>query len=119
MRLLTTSRILSTFVSFVSQISGVVSLNVPRWLAAIAWFTPMKAATKIEVINECRGLRFNCSPQDLSDGKCVAPTGEALLALFQWRDLNTGRFVGIMIATAVVWRILAYFSVAARVWGTR
>lgn len=110
---------MSTFVSLVSQISGIISLNVPRWLAAIAWATPMKAATKVEVINECIGLKFRCTTQDLIDGKCIAPTGEALLALFNWADLRTSRFVGIMIAIAVAWRIAAYASVAARVWGTR
>lgn len=102
-----------------SQISGVVSLNVPRWLAAIAWFTPMKPAIKIEIINECIGLVFRCSAADLADGRCIAPTGEALLALFGWADLRSARFTGICIALAVAWRVAAYASIAARVWGSR
>lgn len=67
--------ILSTLLSLLSQISGVVSLNVPRWLAAIAWSTPFKAAVKIQIINECVGLVFNCTPEEIADGKCVAQTG--------------------------------------------
>lgn len=114
-----TPSILSTFVSFLSQISGVVSLNVPKWLAAISWFTPMKPATKIEIINECVGLRFRCTAQDVLDGRCIAPTGEALLALFDWQDLRTARFTGICIALAVAWRVAAYASVAGKVWGSR
>lgn len=41
------------------------------------------------------------------------------LALFGWHDLNTQRFVGIMIAIAVSWRIVAWWSTAARVGGFR
>lgn len=96
-----------------------MSLNVPKWLAAISWFTSMKPATKIEIINECIGLKFNCSPQDIVDGRCIAPNGEALLALFDWGDLRVERFTGICIALAVVWRIAALASISARVWGTR
>lgn len=70
------ARILSTALSLLAQISGVVSLNVPRWLAAIAWGTPMKAATKIQVINECVGLVFKCSQEDIKEGRCVAQSGE-------------------------------------------
>lgn len=70
--------ILSTFLSLLAQTAGVVSLNVPRWLAAIAWGTPFKGAVKVQIINECVGLVFRCSPQDVADGKCVAQTGDQM-----------------------------------------
>jgi hypothetical protein len=41
------------------------------------------------------------------------------LALFGWEDLNTARFMGIMVAIAVGWRIMAWLSVAGRVGGFR
>ncbi|BEI93776.1 uncharacterized protein CcaverHIS019_0602350 [Cutaneotrichosporon cavernicola] len=110
-----TVTILSTFLSLVAQTAGLVSLNVPRWLAAIAWGTPFKGAIKVQLINECVGLVFDCSAQQVSDGKCIAQTGEQIIALFGWRDLNVARFAGIMVATAVAWRILSWVSVAARV----
>lgn len=114
-----TVTILSTVLSLLAQISGVVSLNVPRWLAGIAWGTPFKAAVKIQVINECVGLVFRCTREDIESGRCVAQSGEQVLALFGWRDLNTAKFTGILVATAVAWRIVAYASVAARVGGFR
>jgi hypothetical protein len=41
------------------------------------------------------------------------------LALFGWHDLNTVKYVGITIAIAVVWRVLAWISIAGRVGGFR
>jgi hypothetical protein len=41
------------------------------------------------------------------------------LALFGWRDLDTTRFTGILVATAVAWRVVAYLSVTVRVGGFR
>ncbi|WVQ94560.1 hypothetical protein IAU59_001640 [Kwoniella sp. CBS 9459] len=109
----------STLLSVIGQVSGVISLSVPNWLAAIAWGTCVKAATRIQIINESIGLQFNCSEAEISSGACVAQNGEQLLALFGWRDLSTAKFMGILIAVAVAWRIMAWLSLAAKVGGIR
>ncbi|GMK58369.1 hypothetical protein CspeluHIS016_0504010 [Cutaneotrichosporon spelunceum] len=114
-----TVTILSTFLSLVIQTAGLVSLNVPRWLAAISWATPFKSVIKVQLINECVGLVFDCSPQQVVDGKCIAQTGAQVIALFKWDDLNVTRFTGILVATTVAWRVLSWLSVAARVRGFR
>ncbi len=36
------------------------------------------AATRIQIINEAIGLKFNCSAEDLASGACVAQSGEQL-----------------------------------------
>jgi len=41
------------------------------------------------------------------------------LALFGWKDLDTARYVGITVATAIAWRIVAWLAVVARVRGFR
>ncbi|WWC68886.1 uncharacterized protein I206_102822 [Kwoniella pini CBS 10737] len=114
-----TVTVVSTFLSMIGQVSGVISLSVPTWLAALAWGTCVKAATRIQIINESVGLVFNCTPDEISSGTCVAQSGEQLLALFGWKDLNTGRFMGILIAVAVGWRIIAWLSLAGRVGGLK
>lgn len=40
--------------------------------------TKIIAATKIQIINEAVGLRFDCTPHDLVSGACVAQTGGQL-----------------------------------------
>ncbi|WVF67064.1 hypothetical protein IAT40_001808 [Kwoniella sp. CBS 6097] len=109
----------STLLSVIGQVSGVISLSVPTWLAAIAWGTCVKAATRIQIINESVGLKFTCSEEEISSGACVAQNGEQLLALFGWKDLNTARFMGILIGVAIAWRVLAWLSLAAKVGGIR
>lgn len=90
------------------QISGLVSLSMPSWLAAIAWATPMKGATRIQFINEVSGLQFKCDETSIQSGECVATEGDQLLTSFGFGDLDTARFVGIMLATTVAWRVLAW-----------
>ncbi|WVR04136.1 hypothetical protein IAU60_001135 [Kwoniella sp. DSM 27419] len=109
----------STLLSMIGQVSGVISLSVPTWLGAIAWGTCVKAATRVQIINEAVGLKFTCTDAEIQSGACVAQNGEQLLALFGWRDLNTAKFMGLMIGICVAWRILAWLSIAGRVGGLR
>ncbi|WRT65356.1 uncharacterized protein IL334_002299 [Kwoniella shivajii] len=114
-----TVTVVSTILSMVGQVSGVISLSVPTWLAGLAWGTCVKAATRVQIINESVGLVFNCTQDQISSGACVAQSGDQLLALFGWNDLDTARFMGIMIAIAIAWRIMAWLSLAGRVGGIR
>ncbi|ORX36262.1 P-loop containing nucleoside triphosphate hydrolase protein [Kockovaella imperatae] len=111
--------VVSTLLSIAGQISGVISLSVPTWLSAIAWATPIKSATRAQIINEAVGLKFYCTQEQLASGACVAQNGEQLLALFHWSNLNTSTFMGLMVGIAVAWRIVAWASIAARVRGVR
>ena len=65
-------------------------------------------ATKVQFINEARGLRFNCDEASIVSGRCVATTGDQMLEAFGFEDLDTARFLGIMVATTVAWRVLAW-----------
>ncbi|WVO24277.1 uncharacterized protein IAS62_005641 [Cryptococcus decagattii] len=114
-----TVTIVSTTLSLIGQVSGVISLSVPAWLAAIAWGTCVKPATRVQIINEAVGLVFHCTTEEISSGACVAQSGEQLLALFNWHDLDTAKFMGIMIAICIGWRIMAWASLAARVGGIK
>jgi hypothetical protein len=39
------------------------------------------------------------------------------LSLFDWHDLDTAKFVGLAVAIAVVWRLIAWLAMSARVGG--
>ena len=101
----------------------------------LSWAFTIKAATKIQLINESLGLMFNCSTAELQSGACVARSGDQLyvplsprswsdelmisLALFGWNDLSTAKFTGIMVATAIGWRIVAWACLCIKVRGFR
>jgi hypothetical protein len=77
---------------------------------------------------------FNCSTAEIQSGACVAQSGEQLyvhqpplesmelmfsLALFGWNDLSTAKFTGIMVATAIGWRVVAWACLCIKVRGFR
>jgi len=101
----------------------------------LSWAFTIKAATKIQLINESLGLMFNCSTAEIQSGACVAQSGDQLyvnltsrprsmeliisLALFGWNDLSTAKFTGIMVATAIGWRVVAWACLCIKVRGFR
>jgi hypothetical protein len=100
----------------------------------LSWAFTIKAATKIQLINESLGLMFNCSNGEITSGACVAQSGDQLyafisssssselmfsLALFGWNDLSTAKFTGIMVATAIGWRVVAWACLCIKVRGFR
>ncbi|KAJ7293859.1 P-loop containing nucleoside triphosphate hydrolase protein [Mycena rebaudengoi] len=107
--------LISSALSMIIQASGILSLSVPYWLRILAWGTPLKATQRLQFINECEGLQFHCSPADISAGICTALDGEQLLQLYSFDDRNTAKFLGITVALAVAWRILAWAALSARV----
>ena len=164
----------STLLSVIGQVSGIISLSVPAWLAWVsddrmvhdmtdgiqsAWATPVKGDTENTCSSENLADAFlltqlpsrsrsstnlsvfpssvhlkTCHPGHVSlkvehncknhrrDGKsATSEKADCLyrLALFGWNDLNTARYVGIMIAIAIAWRLVAWMSIAARVGGFR
>ncbi|KAF8213711.1 P-loop containing nucleoside triphosphate hydrolase protein [Mycena galopus ATCC 62051] len=108
--------LVSTTLSMVVQFSGILSLSVPFWLSVIAWGTPLKPTQRLQFINECEGLQFQCSQADITAGICTAQSGEQLLDLYSFNDRNTAKLVGITIAAAVAWRVLAWAALRTRMW---
>ncbi|KAF8305817.1 hypothetical protein DL93DRAFT_2232864 [Clavulina sp. PMI_390] len=86
-------QIVSTVITALTQSCGIVSVTVPRWLSDLAWATVMKSAGRVIAINECIGLRINCTEADIASGACFAQTGEELLQILGFSDLRTGRFI--------------------------
>ncbi|KAF8305811.1 hypothetical protein DL93DRAFT_2172409 [Clavulina sp. PMI_390] len=101
-------QIVSTAITALTQSCGIVSVTVPRWLSDLAWATVMKSAGRVIAINECIGLRLDCTEADIASGACLAQTGEELLQILGFRDLRTGKFIGIALAITFANRVLAW-----------
>ncbi|KAF8310725.1 P-loop containing nucleoside triphosphate hydrolase protein [Clavulina sp. PMI_390] len=101
-------QIVSTAITALTQSCGIVSVTVPRWLSDLAWGTVMKSAGRVIAINECTGLRLNCTEADIASGACLAQTGEELLEILGFHDLRTGKFIGIALAITLANRVLAW-----------
>lgn len=106
--------LVSVFLTFAAQSSSVFSASVAKFLDDIAWIFPMKYAARIMLINEMRGMQFNCSAQNIADGVCTAATGEQVLELFNFQDLSTWRLMIICVAVTVGYRIAAWAILSVR-----
>jgi hypothetical protein len=74
----------------------------------------MKPAAIITILNEMRGTVFDCSPSDIADGSCVYRTGEEVLETFKLSG-GTGKYLGIMLAVTLIWRVIAWGLLRLRV----
>ncbi|KAJ7151563.1 P-loop containing nucleoside triphosphate hydrolase protein [Mycena filopes] len=106
--------LVSTMLSMVTQFSGILSLSVPYWLQIIAWGTPLKPTQRMQFINECQGLQFHCTEAEVASGICTAQNGEQLLQLYSFDDRNTAKLAGIAVAVALIWRVIAWAALKAR-----
>jgi hypothetical protein len=73
-------------------------------------------AARVIAVNEAVGLELNCPPETIQSGECLVQSGDQLLALLGFEnDTRTGRYLGILVALAVAYRVLAWFFVALKV----
>ncbi|KAG8923585.1 hypothetical protein FRC00_006062 [Tulasnella sp. 408] len=107
--------LVSTFITILVQLSGVVSVSLPKWLGILAWSTTLKYSTRIVMINEAVGLRLHCTDDEVMYGQCLVQTGEQLLELLGWKDWNVSKYCGILFAITVGYRILAWAVIRAKI----
>ncbi|KAF8688664.1 P-loop containing nucleoside triphosphate hydrolase protein, partial [Rhizoctonia solani] len=108
--------LVSTFITVLVQLSGIISVSIPTWLSDIAYATTMKYAARVIAVNESVGLKLHCSPETVQSGECLVQSGQELLDLLGFsNDLKTGRYLGILIALALAYRVLAWFFVVLKI----
>lgn len=61
------------------------------------------------------GLVFNCTPQDISSGACITPTGEGLLSTFNIPEGGTGKYCIILASLIILFRLSAYVALRFKV----
>ncbi|QRW07787.1 ABC transporter [Ceratobasidium sp. AG-Ba] len=108
--------LVSTFITILVQLSGLISVSIPTWLSDIAYATTMKYAARVIAVNESIGLQLNCPPETIQSGECLVQNGQQLLDLLGFsNDLRTGRYLGILVALAIAYRAVAWAFLVARV----
>ncbi|QRV93619.1 ABC transporter [Ceratobasidium sp. AG-Ba] len=110
--------LVSTFITIkvLVQLSGLISVSIPTWLSDIAYATTMKYAARVIAVNESIGLQLNCPPETVQSGECLVQNGQQLLDLLGFsNDLRTGRYLGILVALAIAYRVVAWAFLVARV----
>ncbi|ORY74754.1 P-loop containing nucleoside triphosphate hydrolase protein [Leucosporidium creatinivorum] len=98
----------SSFITMVSQLNGIISVTLPFWLQVIGWVSPMKPQARLQLINEMKGLVFDCTDAEVQSGACIATTGEQLLSTFSIAPEGTEKYLGLLLMLVVLWRMLAW-----------
>lgn len=106
--------LISTALSLMVNMSGIVSANVPQWLSDINFVSVTKYAAQVQAINEFKGLEIQCSQGEISSGVCVAQNGEQLLQIFNFNPDSLGLFIGLLVAVTVAYRAIAWWVLIAR-----
>ncbi|CAE6467875.1 unnamed protein product [Rhizoctonia solani] len=123
--------LVSTFITVLVQLSGIISVSIPTWLSDIAYATTMKVfqhytrgialitlfqyAARVIAVNESVGLKLSCPTESIQSGECLVQNGQQLLDLLGFsNDLRTSRYLGILVALAVAYRVLAWFFVVLK-----
>ncbi|GJE89059.1 P-loop containing nucleoside triphosphate hydrolase protein [Phanerochaete sordida] len=106
--------LVSLFLTMAAQSSGIFSASVIPFLADIAWIFPVKYLPRILLINEMTGLEFDCSPESIQSGECIAATGDQVLETYGFHG-STTRLLFISLAITVAYRLLAWVLLEMRV----
>ncbi|GAA6021211.1 hypothetical protein JCM11491_001608 [Sporobolomyces phaffii] len=106
--------LVSAGITLLAQLNGVISASLMEWLKVIGWIAPMKPQAWLVAINEFRGLNFNCNQSAIESGACIATNGEQVLDVFGIPHTGSGKFLGILFALVVIWRIFAWIALRLR-----
>lgn len=106
--------LVSAGITLLAQLNGVISASLMEWLKVIGWIAPMKPQAWLVAINEFVGLRFHCDQASIESGACIATNGEQVLDVFSIPHSGSGKYLGILIALIVIWRIFAWIALSLR-----
>lgn len=105
--------LVSVFLSVAGQSSSVFSASLAKFLDDIAWMFPMRYAARITLINEMKGLQFDCSTASIQSGECTAATGDQVLNLFGYHE-STWKLLIICVVVTFAYRVAAWAVLVVR-----
>ncbi|KAI9730845.1 MAG: hypothetical protein M1834_005563 [Cirrosporium novae-zelandiae] len=101
-------QIMSVLLSIATILGGILSLNIPGFLQALNYLSPVKYSIANVASYAMDGQTFTCGQAErLSNGQCPISTGQDVLDLYNLDANPWLNLVGTAIAT-VVYRVVAY-----------
>lgn len=100
-------QIMSIVLSVANILGGIMSLNIPRFLQAWNYLSPIKYQVANMAAFGLSDTVFTCSNTQKADGRCPVATGEEVLQLYKL-DVNAGTNLAALAACVVVYRLVAF-----------
>ncbi|KAL3423811.1 ABC transporter [Phlyctema vagabunda] len=111
----------SVFLSVAQIMAGVLSINMPSFLKAMNYLSPIRYAIRSLAPVSLRDINFTCGDvQRLPSGECTISSGAQVLALYDL-DGDPGLNLMALGVCTVIYRLLAYvlLKVMRMHWGDR
>lgn len=99
--------ITSVVLTIANIMAGVISLDIPHWLKAINYLSPLKYLVANLAVYSMQGRKFACRQDQMIDGVCPISSGEEVLKLYNL-DKNPGLNLMALGIVTVVYRIIAW-----------
>ena len=84
-----------------------MSLNIPGFLQAWNYLSPIKYQVASMAAYGLQGAKFTCRVEQQIDGVCPIGTGEQVLRLYNL-DVNPGNNLAALGACVIVYRLVAF-----------
>ncbi|QUC22875.1 uncharacterized protein UV8b_07116 [Ustilaginoidea virens] len=107
--------------SIAMAMAGVFSIDMPRWLQAVNFLSPIRYATRAVAPLSLRDVQFTCTDgQRLPVGRCPIETGQQVLELYGF-DVDPWVNAACLAACIVVYRLMAWalLKMARARWASR
>jgi ABC-type multidrug transport system ATPase subunit len=106
--------IMSVLLSISLTMSGILSINMPAFLSALNYLSPVRYAIRNLAPYSLRDIAFTCNEsQRLPDGSCTISNGEDVLRLYNL-DVKPGWEVLALGVCVLVYRAVAYLLLRFR-----
>ncbi|KAF9434995.1 hypothetical protein BGZ76_007082 [Entomortierella beljakovae] len=105
--------IMSTVIGIFALMTGIMTLNMPQWLDGLNYISVLKYGTVILTRNEFEKKEFECSSNDISLGACTFQTGESVIELLNFQNLNWSLYMGLFVVIVISYRVLAWLALEA------
>ncbi|KAK7208609.1 ABC efflux transporter [Myxozyma melibiosi] len=101
---------ISVALSVGTLMSGLMSYNMMGFLKGFSYINPLMYGSKALFNYAFAGRTFTCSDALKVDGVCPLATGDQVIDAYHMR-INKGFYLGMLIVTAVYYRVLAMVTV--------
>lgn len=106
----------SVLLTIGTQMSGLMSFQMPRVLKGINYINPVWYTSIIFIrFAFPKDLKFTCAREGRNtDGSCILKNGHDVLKAYGLDKRNVNHFLGIAVCVVIIYRVLAYFVLRAK-----
>ncbi|KAF9380774.1 hypothetical protein CPC16_010149, partial [Podila verticillata] len=105
---------MNSTVMWLAFMAGFMINNLPSVLFYVNHLSVFKYTSVVLALNEFTGLTFHCDEDMRLEGTCALKEGRQVLRFLHFQDKSLGLHIGLVVAMMVLYRLLAWVVLIAR-----